>query len=296
MSTSATSLDLETAHSEKSVSEVTFDGPVITIEAENSFQALSPSHLWQYRELLYFLTWRELKVRYKQAVLGIAWVVVQPLMMTLTFTVVLGNLARVPSDGIPYPVFAYSGFMIWSFLSAAILNAGTSLVGNAPLITKVYFPRLILPVASIAARLVDLGVSFAIFLALLAYFRTGITLKILAVPLVIFLVTLLALAVGMWVAALNVKYRDVTLALPVLIQISMFLSPVVYPPSLIPSQWRWLYSLNPVVGILGAFRSVIFGLPFNWPQILVSVVITLSLLVYAAFVFDNRERTFADIV
>ena len=294
MSTTASSLEFQAPPSPPS--KVPFHGPATTIERTKTFKRLSISHLWSYRELLYFLVWRELKVRYKQAMLGVAWVILQPLMMTITFTVVLGLLVRVPSDNVPYVLFAYSGLMIWTFVSQAILNSGNSLVGNAPLITKVYFPRVILPISAVASRLVDLGVSLTIFTALVVYFRIGLTPRILAVPLVIVLVALLALAIGMWISAVNVKYRDVALAVPILLQIGMFLSPVVYPLSLIPPRWQFVYSLNPVVGVLGAFRAAVFGQPFHWTSISISIVVTAVMLVYAVFVFGNRERTFADIV
>jgi homopolymeric O-antigen transport system permease protein len=294
MSTTASSLDVQAPQSYPS--SPTWHGPVTIIEPTTAFKRLSLSQLWSYRELIYFFIWRELKVRYKQAVLGVAWVVLQPLMMTLTFTVVLGLLVHVPSDNIPYVLFAFSGLMIWTFVSVAISNSGNSLVGNAALVTKIYFPRVVLPLAAVASRLVDLGVSLTIFIALMVYFRIGLTVRILAVPLVILWVTLLALAIGMWISAMNVKYRDVSLAVPVLLQIGMFLSPIVYPLSLIPPRWQFVYSLNPVVGVLEGFRAVVFSRPFHWTSISISIVITAVLLVYAAFVFGSRERTFADFV
>jgi lipopolysaccharide transport system permease protein len=252
--------------------------------------------LWAYRELLFFLTWRDVRVRYKQAVLGMGWVVLQPLMMTIVFTIFLGVIIRVPSDNVPYPLFAYSGLLLWTFFSGAISNCGNSLVGNASLITKVYFPRLIIPLASILARLIDLGVAFIILIGLMFYFRVGISIGLLLVPVLLLLLALLALAVGMWTSAVNVKYRDIGLALPVFIQLWMFVSPVVYPLSLVPQRWRFLYSLNPLVGLIEGFRAALFDKSFNWPALAISAIVTISLLIYASYAFKRREKTFADII
>lgn len=270
--------------------------PLVVIEPGRSLAALELRDAWAHRELLYFMVWRDLKVRYKQTLLGVAWVLLQPLMMTVVFTVVLGRLIRVPSNNVPYPLFAYSGLVLWTFFSGAILTVGNSLVGNAHLITKVYFPRLIIPVATIAARVVDLGVAFVILLGLMAYFRVGPTLNLLLVPVFLGLLALLALGFGLWTSAVNVKYRDVGLALPVLIQLWMFASPVVYGLEVVPPRWRLAYSLNPLVGVLGGFRTALFGGVFDWPPILISAGVTLTLLVYGAYAFRNREKTFADIV
>jgi lipopolysaccharide transport system permease protein len=272
------------------------DEPLFTVQPTNSWAGVNPRHLWIYRELLYFMTWRDLKVRYKQAVLGIAWVVLQPLVMTLVFTIVLGRLVRVPSDGIPYPLFAYAGLTIWTFFSGAVSVTGNSLVGNANLITKVYFPRMIIPVASVMGKLVDLGVACIILIGLMAYYRVGPTRHFLMAPFLILLVALLSLGLGMWTSAVNVKYRDVGIALPVLIQLWMFVSPVLYPLSMVPAKWRLLYSLNPLVGIIGGFRSAVFGEAFDWPAIGLATVITSVLLIYAAYSFRRHERTFADLV
>lgn len=272
------------------------EDPLVVIEPSRAWAPLNLSDLWSHRELLYFLVWRDLKVRYKQTVLGMAWVVLQPLLMTIIFTAVFGTFIRVPSNNIPYPIFAYSGLVLWTFFSGAILAAGNSLVGNAQLITKVYFPRLIIPVATITARLVDLGVAFVILIGLLIYFRVSPSPHLLMVPFFVILLALLALGFGLWTSALNVKYRDVGLALPVLIQLWMFASPVVYGLDIVPPKLQLLYSLNPLVGILQGFRAALFGGSFNWPAIIISSAITLTLLVYGAYSFRNRERTFADIV
>ena len=268
--------------------------PQVTIERTKSWTGLDPRYLWTYRELLYFLAWRDLKIRYKQTVLGVVWVILQPLLMTVIFTIFLGRLARVPSDNVPYALFAYAGLTIWTFFSGAVLATGNSLVGNAHLITKVYFPRMIIPVATIAARFVDLGVSCVILIGLMVYFRVGIGLRIVMVPFLVLLAALLALGLGMWTSAVNVRYRDVGIALPVLIQLWIFVSPVLYPLSLVPPKFQMAYSLNPLVGIIEGFRALLFGGAFNWFAIAVSVFFTLMLLAYAAYVFRNHERTFAD--
>lgn len=271
-------------------------GPLVTIEPEQSWAPINLRDLWVHRELLYFLVWRDLKVRYKQTALGVVWVVIQPLLMTIIFTVFLGQTLRVPSDNVPYPLFAYASLMLWTFFSGAVSISGNSLVGNAQLITKVFFPRFILPVASITARLVDFAVSLSILIGLMIVFRIAITPRLLIVPVLILLLALLALGIGLWTSAVNVKYRDVGIVVPVLIQLWMFCSPVVYPLSVVPQKWRLVYSLNPLVGILVSFRAVVFGSDFDWPALIISVVFTFALLLYAAYAFQNREKTFADII
>ncbi|HWF87608.1 MAG TPA: ABC transporter permease [Pyrinomonadaceae bacterium] len=270
--------------------------PWSTIERTNSWKIFDLRELWAYRELLFFLTWRDIRVRYKQAVLGMGWVVIQPLLMTLVFTVFLGVIVRVPSDGVPYPLFAYSGLLLWTFFSGAISGSGNSLVGNAHLITKVYFPRLLVPLASILARMVDLLVALVMLIGLMIYFRAGVSIGLLMAPVLIVLLALLALGLGMWTSALNVKYRDVGLALPVFIQLWMFVSPVVYPLTLVPERWRLLYSLNPLVGIIEGFRAALFAKSFNWTALGISAIVTVALLLYAGYVFKRREKTFADII
>jgi lipopolysaccharide transport system permease protein len=270
--------------------------PLVVIEPSNILVALKLGEIWAHRELLYFLVWRDLKVRYKQTAFGVAWVILQPLFMTLVFTVVLGNIVRVPSGRIAYPLFAYSGIMLWTFFAGAVSITGNCLVGNAHLITKVYFPRLVIPLASIIARLADLGVVFVILFALMPYYRVGFTKQILLVPLFVILLALLALGFGLWASAVNVKYRDVGLAVPVLIQLWMFVSPVVYGLEMIPEKWRLVYSLNPLVGIIEGFRASLFGSTFDRRAIIISAAFTLILLVYGAYAFQRREKTFADIV
>lgn len=275
------------------------DEPLVTIQPSKSWNSLNLRDLWLYRELFYFLTWRDLKVRYKQTVLGILWVVLQPLMVTLIFTVFLGILVRVPSDGIPYPIFVYAGILPWTFFSSAIASSGNSLVSNANLITKVYFPRLIVPIAAIGGRLVDFAIAFVILIGLLIYYRVSLTLNIFMLLPLILLTTVLALGCGMLISALNVKYRDVSIALPVLIQLWMYVSPVLYPSKLVAGMWPslyYIYSLNPLVGIIDGFRTSLFGGEFNWFAIGVATALALVLLVYSAYQFRRVEKSFADII
>lgn len=271
------------------------DEPLVVIEPTSGWVPVRFGDLWTYRELLYFLMWRDLKVRYKQAALGLAWVIMQPLFTALIFTVFMGYLARVPSDQVPYPLFVYAGLLPWTFFSNAVLNGGNSIVGNANLITKVYFPRAIIPAAAVGARLVDLGVAFVILIGLMAYYRVGVTWNTLMLAPLLLLVTLFSFGLGLMLSALNVKYRDVGLAVPVVVQLWMFVSPVVYPSSLVPAQWQTLYELNPLVGILEGFRAALFDLEFDWTALAVSAVSTAVLLVYSAYLFRRVEKSFADL-
>lgn len=272
------------------------DEPVVVIEPRRSWGGLGLRDLWAYRELLFFLAWRDLKVRYKQTVLGVVWVIMQPLLMTVIFTLILGILVRVPTDGKPYPLLVFTGLLPWTFFASAVVQSGTSIVTSAHLITKVYFPRLIIPAAAVTTRLVDFAISFVILAGMLIYYRVGLTGNIAALPLMILLITLLALALGLLVSALNVKYRDVGVMLPVLVQLWMFASPVLYPLSLVPEKWRGIYSINPMVGIISGFRAALLGEPFYWPALIISAAITLALLVYSVYMFRRVERGFADVI
>jgi lipopolysaccharide transport system permease protein len=270
--------------------------PLVTIEPSGRWGVFNLRDLWSYRELLYFLVWRDVKVRYKQTALGVAWAIIQPLFTMLIFTLFFGRLAGVPSDNIPYPVFAYAGLLPWTFFANAVSNSGNSLVGSANLITKVYFPRMIIPAAAVGAGLVDLGISFIVLIPLMIYYGISVTRSFLMFPVVVLLTALLALGVGMWSSALNVKYRDVRFALPFLIQLWMFVSPVIYPTSFLPQRWRLLFAMNPMTGIIEGYRSALFGRIFNWKAIAVATVITVAMLVYASFTFRRMEKSFADIV
>jgi len=274
------------------------DEPIVVIEPRDSWRMLDLSELWAYRELVYFLTWRDVKVRYKQTFLGVAWAIIQPLFTMIIFTLFFGRLAGLEdrTNGIPYPLFAYAGLLPWTFFSNALTNSGNSLVGSANLITKVYFPRMIVPGAAVAAGLIDFAIGFIILIPLLIYYRITPTWNLFMLPVLVALITVLATAVGMWLSALNVKYRDIRFALPFLIQLWMFVSPIIYPASILPAKWRWLLELNPLTGIIEGFKSALFGVPFNWTSLAISAVLTLLSLVYAAFSFSRVERRFADIV
>jgi lipopolysaccharide transport system permease protein len=270
--------------------------PLVSIRAGDKFAALDLKSLWAYRDLLYFLTWRDVKVRYKQTVLGVAWAVIQPLFTMIIFTIFFGRLAQLPSDGIPYPLFAFAAVLPWTFFSNAVTNSGASLVGSANLITKVYFPRMIIPASAVAACLIDLMIAFGILIVLMAYYGVGLTWSLLMAPALIILTMLLAFAMGMWTSALNVKYRDIRYALPFAIQLTMFVTPIIYPASLVPERWRWAFNLNPLTGIIEGCRSALFGRPFHWDALALSVAITFTLLLYAAYYFKRVERKFADII
>ncbi|HEX6189870.1 MAG TPA: ABC transporter permease [Pyrinomonadaceae bacterium] len=272
----------------------------VSIEASRGWRLFSIGELWAHRELLYFLTLRDLKVRYKQTAFGIAWVIVQPVLMTIIFTVFLGMLARVPSNGLPYAIFVYSGLLPWMFFSSAVLGCTVSLTGNANLITKVYFPRVLMPAANVAGRFFDFSIAFSILLALITYYRVvkdypiSMSWKLALLPLVVILLLLLTLGMGMLVSCVNVKYRDVGVAIPVLLQLWMFVSPIIYPLNLVPGNWRMLYSLNPIVGVIQGFRAALFNEPFPAFALAVTVVFTLALLLLAALIFRRTEKTFAD--
>ncbi|CAN5253832.1 MAG: ABC transporter permease [Pyrinomonadaceae bacterium] len=272
------------------------DEPLVTITPSRKWVGLNLRDLWAYRELLYFLTWRDVKVRYKQTALGAAWAILQPLFTMIIFTIFFGKLAGISSDGIDYPLFAYAGLLPWTYLSNAVTTSGNSLVNNANLITKVYFPRLFIPAAAVVAGLVDLAIAFVVLLLLMIYYGVTATWSLLLLPPLVVLTTLLALAVGMWTSALNVKYRDVRHALPFLMQIWMFASPIIYPSSRVPEKWRLVYALNPVAGIVEGFRAALFGRHISWSILAISSAVTLLLLAYSAYSFRRMEKDFADLV
>jgi lipopolysaccharide transport system permease protein len=279
------------------------DEPLFVVEAHQSWIRVNLRDLWTYRELLYFLIWRELKVRYKQTLLGVAWVIMQPLLMTLIFSVFLGILARVPTGGVPYALVVYTGLLPWTFFSSAVIGCSYSLVGNANLITKVYFPRVLIPAASIGARLVDFAISFAILIGLMLCYRlvlnyhVPLTMNLVAVPFLVVLATMFAFGLGTLSAALNVKYRDVGVAMPVLIQLWMFVSPVIYPATpVVPEKWRTLYFLNPLAGLIDGFRVALLGGRFNWFALAVTSTCTIILVVCSLYLFRRIEKNFADVI
>ena len=269
---------------------------LIVLEPTSSLIPVNLRELWGYRELLYFMVWRDLKVRYKQTMLGAAWVILQPLVMALVFTIFLGKFARIPSGGIPYLLLVFSGLVPWMFFSTAVVSSGNSVVGNSHLITKVYFPRLLVPMAAIGGRLVDFAISFLVVAGLMCYYRVHIGWRLATLPLFVLLLTTLAFGVGTLTAAWNAKYRDVTIMLPVIVQVWMFVSPIVYPVDIVPVRWRQFYNLNPLVGLIEGFRSALLNRYSDIPAVLISVAITLVLTVYALYVFRRMERSFADVV
>lgn len=270
--------------------------PLVVIEPRRGWLSLNLGDFWQYRDLLYILTMRDIKVRYKQTVLGAAWAIIQPLFTMLIFTIFFGRLAGIPSDGIPYPLFAYAGLLPWTFFSNSVTNSGNSLVGNSNLITKVYFPRMIIPTASVASGLLDFIIAFGLLVVLMVYYGVGFSANMLMLPVLILLTSLLAIGIGMWMSALNVKYRDIRYALPFLIQIGMFATPIIYPASLVPEKWRWLMALNPLTGLIENYRAAFFGKPFDWVALGISAVLTFGILVYAAYNFRRMEKSFADVI
>jgi lipopolysaccharide transport system permease protein len=277
--------------------------PVLVIEPSRGIGSLRLAELWEYRELLYFLVWRDLKVRYKQTVLGAVWAILQPLATAVVFTLFFGRIAKISSDDLPYPLFAYTGLLIWTLFSQGLMQASNSLVGSANLITKVYFPRLCIPVAAVIACLVDLAVAFPLLVALMAYHRVMPGLGLLALPAFLLLALLATIGVGLWLSALNVRYRDVRHAVPFLIQLWLFLSPVIYPASLIAPRLEklgvpgWILGCNPVAGAVEGFRWALLRPNTNpWPLVAASTASTFVILVTGMFYFRSVERSFADVV
>jgi lipopolysaccharide transport system permease protein len=270
----------------------------LLIRPSKGWAALNLRDLWIYRELIYFLTWRDIKVRYKQAALGVAWAVLQPFLTMIIFSVILGNLLHVPTEnGIPYPVFSFVALLPWQLFANALQKSGISLVGNANLLTKIYFPRLVIPLSAVAAGLVDFLISLIVLFGLMGYYHIGITWNILWLPLLILLALLTALAVGLWLSALNVQYRDVQQMIPFIIQAWFYASPVVYSAGVIPSAtWQLVYALNPMAGVIQGFRWALLGTQAPGAALAVSSGVVLILLVTGVFFFKRMERTFADIV
>ena len=273
------------------------DRPLIIIEPSKARSPLSLRELWAYRELLYFLTWRDVKVRYKQTVLGAAWAILQPVFMMLIFSLFFGRLDSVRAGlNIPYPLFVFAGLVPWTFFANSVSASSNSLVGSAGLITKVYFPRLLVPLSAVAAGFVDFILAFVVLVGMIIYYGVPLTLSMAMLPVLIVLTYLFALGVGTWMSALNVKYRDIRFVLPFLIQLWLFVSSVIVPSTTLPEKWRWLLLANPMSGIIEGYRSALFGYPFNWGALLISAAITCAVLVYAVFSFRRTEKTFADII
>lgn len=271
--------------------------PVLRIEPSRGWVSLKLNEFWEYRELLYFLIWRDVKVRYKQTVLGAAWAVIQPFFTMAVFSLFFGRLAQVPSDGVPYPIFAYTGLVPWAFFSNGLTQASNKLVGSSGLITKIYFPRLVIPVAAVLSGIVDFFLAFFVLLGMMIYYGIFPTVNTLWLPCLLLLALITALGVGLWLSAMNVRFRDVQYVVPFLTQFWLFATPVAYPSSLLPEPWRTLYGLNPMVGVVEGFRWALLNTAAApGPMIAVSAVISLALLVSGAFYFRRMEKTFADIV
>ena len=282
----------EMNHSDSSVVR-----PFIHIKPKKGWQLVDFRELKQYRDLFYFLVVRDIKVKYKQTVLGGLWAIIQPFFAMVVFTLFFGRLAKMPSDGIPYPIFNYTAMVAWTFFAMSITGSGNSLVGEANLISKVYFPRLIIPLSPVLAGLLDFSIAFIVLIGMMFYFHIYPTIMVLLVPFLIILMMLTASGVGMFLAALNAKYRDIRYTIPFLVQLWMFASPVVYPASLVPEKYRLIYALNPMTGVIEGFRSVLLGtVAFPAMMILISAIVSLIMFAFGLLYFKQMERYFADII
>jgi len=271
--------------------------PVLRIQPSRGWVSLKLKELWEYRELVYFLIWRDVKVRYKQTALGAAWAIVQPLFTMLVFSLFFGRLAKMPSDGIPYPIFAYAALVPWTLFAQGLHQSSDSLVSSANLLRKVYFPRLAIPVATIVAGMVDCSIASVMLFGLMFYFGVALTAHVLWLPLFVLLTLSTSLGVGLWLSALNVRFRDVRYVVPFLIQFWMFATPIAYPSSLLSEPWRTIYGLNPMAGVVEGFRWALLGTKTApGPILFVSAAVSLLLLIGGAFFFRRVEKTFADLV
>lgn len=269
----------------------------MVIAPSRGWRALDIKELWAFRDLLYFLTWRDVSVRYKQTFLGAAWAILQPLLTMVVFSLFFGKLAGMPSDGLPYPLFSFAALVPWSFFASGLTQSSNSLVGSANLIRKVYFPRLVVPLASVLSGTVDFAIAFLVLVAMMVFYGTLPSAAVLALPLFFLLAFITAVGAGLWLSALNVEYRDVRHAVPFLAQLWLFATPIAYPSSLIQEPWRWVYGLNPMVGVVEGFRWSLLGI--GQPPgalFLASALAALFLLASGAYTFRRMERTFADVV
>ena len=269
---------------------------VRVIEARTGWAPIDWAELWEFRELLGFFVWRDVKLRYKQTVLGAAWAIVQPVMTTLMFTLLFGRWAKMPSDGLPYAVFAFAALMPWTFFANAIAAAAASLTGNTHLISKVYFPRLLISLAPLGTGLIDLIVALCVMLAMMAWYRIAPTWQVLALPVFVLLTVAVAFGVGSALAALCAIYRDVRYVIPLVTQLWMFASPVIYPLNFVPERWRWIFYFNPLVGAIDGFRSSLLGLPFNWPAIASAWIVAVATAWLGLAYFRRVERRLADVI
>ncbi len=269
----------------------------VVIEPPKGWSSLELSELWKYHELLLFLTWRDIKVRYKQTMLGAAWAILQPVLTMIVFSIIFGGLAKLPSDGIPYPIFTFTALLPWQLFAYALSQSSNSLVGSQNLISKVYFPRLVVPFSSVLAGVVDFAIAFLVLVGMMAFYGIGLTPAALLLPLFVLLALASALAVGLWLSALNVQYRDIRYVVPFLTQFWMYATPIAYSSSLIPENWRWLYSLNPMTGVVEGFRWVILGKSsLDVLSLGISACVVVLLLVGGLYYFKRMEANFADII
>jgi len=271
--------------------------PGIVIRPSIGWRSLGLKDVWQYRELLYFLAWRDIKVRYKQTVLGAAWAIIQPFFTMVVFSLFFGKLAKIPSDGIPYPLFAFAALVPWTMFANGLSHSADSLVGNANLIKKVYFPRLVIPISSVLTGLVDFLLAFVVLLGMMLYYGSVPTLNVIWLPFFVILALVTSLGTGFWLSAMNVQFRDIRYTIPFLIQFWLFATPIAYPSSLLDEPWRTIYGLNPMVGVVEGFRWALLGTQTApGATILVSAIVAGTLLVTGAFFFRRMEKTFADVV
>jgi lipopolysaccharide transport system permease protein len=273
-----------------------FKSPVKIIRPLDGWMPIDLKELWEYRELVYTFAMRDIKVRYKQTALGAAWAVIQPFMMMVVFTIFFGNLAKIPSEGIPYPLFSYAALLPWTLFSEGITRSTNSMITNANIMTKVYFPRLVMPISGILSPLIDFMIAFIILIAMMLYYGFVPTINIVWLPVFILLALMTSLGVGLWLSAFNVQYRDFQYTLPFLIQLWLFASPVVYPSTLLPDSYRWIYGLNPMAGVIEGFRWTLLGTNPPSTMIAFSFVIVMVVLISGAYYFKRMEKTFADVV
>lgn len=276
---------------------VAADEPVIRLAPSRGWVSLRLGELWTYHELLYFLIWRDIKVRYKQTLLGASWAIIQPFFTMVVFSLFFGHLAKIPSDGVPYPIFSYTALVPWTFFANGLSQAPNKLVGSSNLINKVYFPRLAIPIAAVSSGIVDFVLAFLVLIGMMLYYGIVPTVHIVWLPLFVLLALITALGVGLWFSALNVQYRDVHHVMPFVVQIWLFATPIAYPSSLLSEPWRTVYGLNPMVGVVEGFRWALLGSgSAPGAMVLASTMIAVVLLVSGAFYFRRMERTFADVI
>lgn len=269
---------------------------VTIIKPTKGWASLRLYELWQYRELFYFLAWRDIKVRYKQTVLGVAWAIINPVTQMVVWTFIFDKVAKLPSQGIPYALITLSGTLGWNYFSEIVNGAGNSAITNTSLITKVYFPRLIIPLSVVIRALLDFSIAFAVFILVMIYFKIVPTLLIFTLPFFILLATITAVGVGLWAAAISVRYRDIPKILPHFIQIGFFLTPVAYLTTTIPEKYQWIYDLNPMVATIEGFRWVLLGTAISWPRLVIPIFIAILIFISGLFYFRRLERTFADVI